>query len=59
LNGVTYQFSTAENLQRFKINPTKFAPWCGGYGASLYAQFIKQSLASSRSLVSKPSVNQL
>jgi YHS domain-containing protein len=33
LNGVIYQFSTAENLQRFKTNPTKFAPQYGGYCA--------------------------
>jgi len=33
LNGVTYRFSTAGNLQRFKINPTKFAPQYGGYCA--------------------------
>ena len=33
LNGGTYRFSTAENLQRFKTNPTKFAPQYGGYCA--------------------------
>jgi hypothetical protein len=33
LNGVTYQLSTHESLQRFKINPTKFAPRYGGYCA--------------------------
>ena len=33
LNGVTYRFSTADNLQRFKSNPTKFAPQYGGYCA--------------------------
>ena len=33
LNGVTYRFSSADNLQRFKSNPTKFAPQYGGYCA--------------------------
>ena len=33
LNGVTYRFSNADHLQRFKINPTKFVPQYGGYCA--------------------------
>jgi len=33
LAGVTYRFSTAENLQRFKSNPNEFAPQYGGYCA--------------------------
>jgi YHS domain-containing protein len=33
LNGVTYRFSNADNLQRFKSNPTQFAPQYGGYCA--------------------------
>ena len=33
LNGATYRFSTAENLQRFKSNPNEFAPQYGGYCA--------------------------
>jgi YHS domain-containing protein len=30
INGATYRFSTAENLQRFKTNPSKFGPTVWG-----------------------------
>jgi len=32
-NGVTYQFASAENLQRFKADPEKYLPQYGGYCA--------------------------
>src|SRR5262249_46545726 len=33
LDGASYRFSTAENLQRFRANPAKFARQYGGYCA--------------------------
>lgn len=32
-NGVKLKFSSAENLETFKNNPTKYMPQCGGYCA--------------------------
>jgi YHS domain-containing protein len=31
--GVKYQFSNAENLNTFKVNPSKYVPQYGGYCA--------------------------
>lgn len=37
-NGSTWQFSSQENLDRFKANPAKYAPAYGGYCAWAMAQ---------------------
>lgn len=37
-NGATWRFANAENLEKFKANPTKYAPQYGGYCAWAVAQ---------------------
>jgi YHS domain-containing protein len=37
-NGATWQFSSAENLEKFKANPAGFAPQYGGYCAYAVSQ---------------------
>jgi len=37
-NGATWRFVTAENLEKFKANPTRYAPQYGGYCAWAVAQ---------------------
>lgn len=37
-NGSTWQFSSQENLDKFKANPAKYAPAYGGYCAWAMAQ---------------------
>lgn len=37
-NGAVWRFSSAENLEKFKANPTAYAPQYGGYCAWAVAQ---------------------
>ena len=37
IKGVTYHFSTAENLKKFKANPSKYEPQYGGWCAYAFA----------------------
>lgn len=37
-NGATWRFASAENLEKFKADPTKYAPQYGGYCAWAVAQ---------------------